>query len=675
MAVFVGTVNAEQILGSTGNDVISGLGGHDRLYGLSGIDVIRGGEGNDAVNGGSGADSLYGDAGDDVLDGGSGNDLIDGGVGNDVIDGGGQSDRIFGGLGNDTIYGADFDIGVFGGGGGATISGGVGDDVVIGGGLDKISGDGGNDRLSIGVGSGDVFGGTGNDIIVSANFGVVDGGAGNDLVVWADESFSANEILHFVEAQDASGIDAYDFSRVVSPSFWGSLMEPSGVRADLRSGHHSLSINRVIDASASPLTVIENVVGSGLSDILIGNQAANTLSGANGGDIIFGEAGNDVLNGGSGDDSLYGDSGPLSALETSYGFGFGFYADPFDLFGPVQRENYAIAVTTTDRTSATSITVTVVVLTQGFLGALDSVDFTLNGVEVLSPDLSLFGAVGPGYLVGSFEITGLSPTADDTLDVTAFYADAVNFTGAGSVTSIQTIENAVAPGLAGNDVLDGGVGNDVMTGGAGNDVYIVNVAADVVVEDANAGTDRIESTVSRTLETNVENLTLLGSSGVFGTGNGSNNVIIGNLGNNILKGLDGNDTIQGGGGNDTLEGGVGLDALTGGIGTDRFSFGGATFGRDTIADFTVGVDDLVVDASGFGGGLTAAASLAADRLVIGPAGGTPTANAAKGQFLYDRDDGRLLWDVDGSAGSAAIIHIATLTGAPLISGTDFIVVA
>jgi Ca2+-binding RTX toxin-like protein len=114
-------------------------------------------------------------------------------------------------------------------------------------------------------------------------------------------------------------------------------------------------------------------------------------------------------------------------------------------------------------------------------------------------------------------------------------------------------------GLAGNDRLDGGAGNDTMVGGAGNDVYLVNSTGDRVTESARGGTDTVFSSVSFTLGPNVENLVLVGSANISGTGNALNNTLTGNIGRNVLRGLGGNDLISGGTGTDRLEGGIGND--------------------------------------------------------------------------------------------------------------------
>jgi Ca2+-binding RTX toxin-like protein len=98
-------------------------------------------------------------------------------------------------------------------------------------------------------------------------------------------------------------------------------------------------------------------------------------------------------------------------------------------------------------------------------------------------------------------------------------------------------------GNSGNDFLNGGVGNDNLIGGVGDDNYVIDSTGDSITEDANAGVDTVESSISYTLgNNNLENLTLEGSSDINGTGNALNNTITGNYGKSILSGGLGNDT-------------------------------------------------------------------------------------------------------------------------------------
>ena len=63
---------------------------------------------------------------------------------------------------------------------------------------------------------------------------------------------------------------------------------------------------------------------------------------------------------------------------------------------------------------------------------------------------------------------------------------------------------------------------------------------------ANQGTDTVQSSVSYTLSSGVENLTLASGAGnINGTGNSLDNIIIGNEGNNMLTGGAGVDTLTG----------------------------------------------------------------------------------------------------------------------------------
>lgn len=147
--------------------------------------------------------------------------------------------------------------------------------------------------------------------------------------------------------------------------------------------------------------------------------------------------------------------------------------------------------------------------------------------------------------------------ASQTLNGTAG-VDIINGLGGNDILNGQG-DNDFLNGGAGIDILNGGAGDDHMAGGIGNDIYKVANTGDVVSENADEGTDRVDSSISYTLTDNVENLTLIGGSQLSGTGNTLNNVIIGNGAANQLDGGDGDDTITGGTGADRIEGGLGSD--------------------------------------------------------------------------------------------------------------------
>jgi Ca2+-binding RTX toxin-like protein len=204
-----------------------------------------------------------------------------------------------------------------------------------------------------------------------------------------------------------------------------------------------------------------------------------------------------------------------------------------------------------------------------------------------------------------------------------------------------------------SDVLDGGAGADTMAGGDGNDIYYVDNAGDVVLE-ANAspsgpgrssGTDTVISTVSHTLEANVENLTLTGTGNVNGIGNAAANTLIGNAGNNVLTGGSGNDIFR----FDTM-----LNVST---------------NLDTITDFATGADDIQLENAIFTS-LTAAGALNASYF-IGGAGVTAAADA-NDYLIYNSTTGALYYDADGT-GSAAATQFATLSAGVGLSVADFMV--
>jgi Ca2+-binding RTX toxin-like protein len=145
-------------------------------------------------------------------------------------------------------------------------------------------------------------------------------------------------------------------------------------------------------------------------------------------------------------------------------------------------------------------------------------------------------------------------------------------------------------GGEGNDILDGGKGRDEMAGGQGDDTYWVDNRSDRIIERRNQGIDTVQAAIGYTLGNNLENLTLVGTRSINGTGNGLNNFITGNNADNVLRGLGGSDRLGGGEGNDQLDGGEGSDLLFGGAGDDLYM---VENGGDRLSeDINQGIDTV-----------------------------------------------------------------------------------
>lgn len=200
--------------------------------------------------------------------------------------------------------------------------------------------------------------------------------------------------------------------------------------------------------------------------------------------------------------------------------------------------------------------------------------------------------------------------------------------------------NDVLDGGAGNDSLVGGAGSDAMTGGLGNDLYVIDAVGDTVVEAVGGGVDTVLSSISDTLDAEVDNLTFYDvATALWGTGNALGNVITGNSFGNTLSGLGGNDVLNGLGGVDTLLGGNGLDTVNGGDGND-YLYGQAdndTLNGGNDADYLdggAGADVLRGDAgndtlNGTTGNDTLSGGTGQDRFVFSSFG------AANGDFIAD----------------------------------------
>lgn len=166
----VGDSGDEVISGSSEDDNLKGGGGDDIIYGHGGEDTIYGGSGADSLSGGTGADTIFGNSGDDTIQGDGGADELRGGSGSDSIEGGGGADDLYGGSENDQLYGDSGKDELFGG---------KGDDQLIGGlGKDELHGGADKDTL---VGDKVNFSTPGDPVIIEDDKSdTIDGNAGAD---------------------------------------------------------------------------------------------------------------------------------------------------------------------------------------------------------------------------------------------------------------------------------------------------------------------------------------------------------------------------------------------------------------------------------------------------------------------------------------------------------------
>ncbi|WP_256578888.1 MULTISPECIES: M10 family metallopeptidase C-terminal domain-containing protein [unclassified Pseudomonas] len=191
-----------------------------------------------------------------------------------------------------------------------------------------------------------------------------------------------------------------------------------------------------------------------------------------------------------------------------------------------------------------------------------------NNVYSWAPTKSVFETIwdggGSDTIDASNQLSGVSinlnPGQFSTIGKAFLAPDGSLFNSGLAIAYGTNIENAFGSNF--NDTLIGNAldnslvgleGADTMDGGAGNDTYFVDNVGDVVIERGTSPTeiDSVMSTIDYTLGANVENLTLLGTDNLNGTGNSLNNRINGNAGNNILDGGIGADFMAGGTGNDT----------------------------------------------------------------------------------------------------------------------------
>jgi Ca2+-binding RTX toxin-like protein len=633
------------------NNRLTGNASSNTLDGGAGADVMAGGRGNDRYVVDNELDQVIEAAGEGydttvanvagtytlaahvealelgaLATNGTGNDLdnlVKGNASANVLDGGAGADILVGGAGDDTyIVDNVNDVVTEGDGGGAdTVRASVttalsshvealvltGSAAIDGTGNalnNTLTGNAGNNLLDGGAGADAMAGGTGDDTYVVDNVGdtvIEEAGSGTDSVR-SSVSYALTADVEHLTLTSASNIDAT--GNVLNNTLIGNTGNnrlDGGSGADAMTGaagddsyvvdnvgdqviesagqgidQVNASIDYTLTANVERLTLTGSAItgtGNALDNQLTGNAQGNTLDGGSGADTMAGAAGDDryIVDDTADQVVEVANEGADSVL-SSVSYALSANVENLTLTGSanIDASGNTLANTLIGNTGDN--------LLDGGAGA-DAMSGGAGDDSYVVDDVGdvVTEAAGQGFDRVSASINYVLPAHVEQLTLTG---TALNGTG-----------NALDNLLFGNDqanVLDGAAGADQMAGGLGDDRYVIDNTGDTITEATNAGIDTAVSSVTYSLAANVDNLILVGTALINGTGNDDANVMVGNAGAN---------TLSAGGGNDVLAGGLGDDTLDGGSGDDLYLYHQGE-GRDVVNDAS-GTDTLR-----FGAGIT-----------------------------------------------------------------------
>jgi VCBS repeat-containing protein len=619
------------LIGTDGPDLLEGLEGNDALYGLAGDDYLDGGLGADQMYGGLGDDTfVVDDLGDSVFENpGEGVDTVLSSAPYFILPDGVEILQLVGDAGI-AGYGNDGPNQLFGNAGNNTLLGLDSSDLLAGGaGNDYLDSDGGDDTLDGGAGDDNLNGGDGDDTYV---FGVGYGTdtardtGGNDSVrLTGGLRVSDVSLARFGNDLEVSINGTSDSLRLVD-WFSGGATQIESIMFEDETVIDAAALAQALDNQAptagddfAAVTVGEATVATGT--VLWNDSDPNesdVLSVANPG-TFQGTFGTLVL-GANGAYTYSLDAGlpavqALGAGESATDVFTYTASDGVPFATGTATANLAVTVTGAAAPPPNHAPVLEAPLADQSAPAGQAFEFSFPMESFSDADYLDYLEYGatladgtplPGWLefdAAAGRFTGTAPdalggtaleikvTASDLFGATASDVFAFNIAGRPASTRgldiIGTPRNDRLVGTPFDDTIDGRRGYDVMIGGRGDDTYFVDAThgrrgrgcdddrswwgqrVDRVVENPNEGHDVVYSSASYALPANVEDLHLLGSRNLDGTGNAQANWIEGNRGRNKLSGGAGDDLLQGLGGNDDLRGGAGFDVLQGGSGRDK----------------------------------------------------------------------------------------------------------
>jgi Ca2+-binding RTX toxin-like protein len=352
-----------------------------------------------------------------------------------------------------------------------------------------------------------------------------------------------------LEDEDGIGAISYQWQASADGVVWSDIVEATSddfVLSENFVGQQFRVVGSYVDGRGTPESVASETTGTVVARNL-------NLIGTDGNDRLIGATGNDILSGGLGTDWLAGGAGNDT---------FQLSADGAWRSGFVCRNDGSPGHAGSGKTASIAGLVRNFDAMDGGFGNDSLLGTAGNDVIVLDDGYS----PSPNGLAPRFSAIERIDAGDgnDVVDLTSRrwgYGDVAVYGGTGNDTLWTSGGNDSLSGGAGNDQLDGGWGDDTMAGGIGNDSYVVDSLGDTILEAAGEGIDTVQSTIGYALGNDLENLILLGSVAISGTGNHLNNLLTGNTANN---------TLIGGAGNDVLNGGASADALVGGLDNDVY---------------------------------------------------------------------------------------------------------
>lgn len=509
---------------------------------------------------------MVGSSGNDYLFGfRSAEDFIDGGTGNDYIFATEYDETILGGSGNDEIYA---------GAGSDRLNGGSGSDLLIGG--------DGDDIYEFGRGSGIDFISNGSQDLY--DFDVVELGAGiapQDIAIARAGDALILDIIgtgdrlvvlgHFSDSEHWSHGGPIGMIRFSDGTSWDASSILENLGDELDPVHVSFNQKRYSDMPDADSYLIDNNQNSRME----GSYDKSTY-----------------FDSSSGDDLMVG-----GIASDRYVFGSGYGADTISDDGGSDRIELTQEIGS-DQISIGRVRDDLVLLISGKGDFLTVQNFFVNtDREIESVRFSDGTVWSSTYLAANAILLDSSLVGDEL--------DNVLIGGIGHDTLMGLDGGDLLYGGIGDDVLIGGTGADTMCGGLGSDTYYVDDVNDVIVDDEQPAAywktdiNSVYANVSYTLGNNIQDLVLVGSDSINGTGNGWANRISGNDASNVIDGSGGDDTLQGLGGDDIVIGGDGNDILDGGIGADIMEggYGNDVYYVDDVGDQVIGEEPSYGDSS------------------------------------------------------------------------------